>query len=290
MRQTKTITIVGYGSQGRSWALNLRDSGYVVDILLPAASASHNRAAADGFSSSCIEDQSWYGDLFAILIPDQSHRQFFTDHGDKIPEQATVVFAHGYSTVTGLECRQRRILVSPKIIGPLLRQRYANGESLSIAIGVEDEHLVLDWQLARELALDLGGEQVRIILSDFYEETLTNLFVEQTLLVGGLAGLVNSVYGLLVKNGINPDLAHAECFDEISYMADMIRQYGVNGMLERVSPLARQGALQTISQLFDRRFQRQLVQILNEIGKTTGQQSETHEFPTVPTTLDRPIL
>ena len=32
----QTVAVVGYGNQGRSWALNLRDSGLAVDVFTQA--------------------------------------------------------------------------------------------------------------------------------------------------------------------------------------------------------------------------------------------------------------
>ncbi|MBU2347272.1 MAG: ketol-acid reductoisomerase, partial [Alphaproteobacteria bacterium] len=47
----KRVAMIGYGSQGRTHALNLRDSG-VTDIVvgLKAGSKTRERAKADGFA------------------------------------------------------------------------------------------------------------------------------------------------------------------------------------------------------------------------------------------------
>src|SRR5579863_6053671 len=45
----QSVAVVGYGNQGRSWALNLRDSG-VLPVVCVRADASAEQAAADGFS------------------------------------------------------------------------------------------------------------------------------------------------------------------------------------------------------------------------------------------------
>src|SRR3979490_1213350 len=43
-----SVAVVGYGNQGRSWALNLRDSGFDVSVCV-RADASRDQAVADGF-------------------------------------------------------------------------------------------------------------------------------------------------------------------------------------------------------------------------------------------------
>ena len=44
------ITVVGYGSQGRAHALNLRDSGFDVTVGLRPGGPTEAKAQADGFS------------------------------------------------------------------------------------------------------------------------------------------------------------------------------------------------------------------------------------------------
>ena len=48
------IAVVGYGNQGRSWALNLRDSGLDV-IVCVRADPTRETAVADGFAASALE-------------------------------------------------------------------------------------------------------------------------------------------------------------------------------------------------------------------------------------------
>ena len=45
-----SVAVVGYGNQGRSWALNLRDSGLDVPVCV-RADASRDQAVADGFEA-----------------------------------------------------------------------------------------------------------------------------------------------------------------------------------------------------------------------------------------------
>ena len=45
----RQITILGYGSQGRAHALNLKDSGHDVVIGARAGGGSFSKAEADGF-------------------------------------------------------------------------------------------------------------------------------------------------------------------------------------------------------------------------------------------------
>ena len=51
------ITVVGYGSQGRAHALNLRDSGFDVTVGLRPGGATEAKAQADGFLNTTLEEK-----------------------------------------------------------------------------------------------------------------------------------------------------------------------------------------------------------------------------------------
>jgi ketol-acid reductoisomerase len=65
-----TVAVVGYGNQGRSWALNLRDSGFDVRACV-RADASREQAVADGFEATDIDGAS-DADVICILVPDDA--------------------------------------------------------------------------------------------------------------------------------------------------------------------------------------------------------------------------
>ena len=83
--------VVGYGNQGRPWALNLRDSGVDVTVCV-RADETRERANDDGFATIELDAASDF-DVICILIPD-----------DIIPslpirprDDALVVVASGYT-------------------------------------------------------------------------------------------------------------------------------------------------------------------------------------------------
>ena len=63
-----SVAVVGYGNQGRSWALNLRDSGFDVRACV-RADETRDKAVADGFEPLDLEDAS-EADIVCVLIPD----------------------------------------------------------------------------------------------------------------------------------------------------------------------------------------------------------------------------
>ena len=67
----KQIGIVGYGSQGRAQALNLRDSGFP-PIIGVREGKSFDRATLDGFSPLPVADVSKRSDIVIVLTPDET--------------------------------------------------------------------------------------------------------------------------------------------------------------------------------------------------------------------------
>jgi ketol-acid reductoisomerase len=53
MLRGQRVAVVGYGNQGRSWALNLRDSGLAVEVFTQA-DASREQAKTEGFTAHDI--------------------------------------------------------------------------------------------------------------------------------------------------------------------------------------------------------------------------------------------
>ena len=70
--KSKKVVIVGYGSQGRAHALNLKDSGATdVAIALKEGSATRQKAEADGFKVMNVADAAKWADLLMMATPDE---------------------------------------------------------------------------------------------------------------------------------------------------------------------------------------------------------------------------
>ena len=69
--KTKTIAIIGFGSQGYGQSTNLKDSGCDVILGLRTGGKSEQKAAEYGFRTMSIEDAVKFADIVQILIPDE---------------------------------------------------------------------------------------------------------------------------------------------------------------------------------------------------------------------------
>src|SRR5579864_5290026 len=64
----RRVAVVGYGNQGRSWALNLRDSGLDVTVCV-RADETRQTAREDGFDTRDVESAD-EADVVCLLVPD----------------------------------------------------------------------------------------------------------------------------------------------------------------------------------------------------------------------------
>ena len=68
----KTLSILGYGSQGHAHAQNLRDSGLDVLVAELPGTPNYEQAVADGFEPVSAAEATKRGDMITILLPDGS--------------------------------------------------------------------------------------------------------------------------------------------------------------------------------------------------------------------------
>ena len=67
----KTVAVIGYGSQGRAQALNMKDSGVNVVVGLRPGK-SWKQAEADGLKVMTIIEAAKTGDVVIMLVPDMA--------------------------------------------------------------------------------------------------------------------------------------------------------------------------------------------------------------------------
>ncbi|MBT5124256.1 MAG: ketol-acid reductoisomerase, partial [Planctomycetaceae bacterium] len=75
----KTISILGYGSQGHAQAQNLRESGCNVVVGQRPGSANYDLAVSHGFEPVSLAEATQAGDLINILLPDEVQGDIFRD-------------------------------------------------------------------------------------------------------------------------------------------------------------------------------------------------------------------
>lgn len=69
--KSKKVAIIGYGSQGRAHAMNLKDSGCTeIAVALREGSTTALKAEADGFKVMNVADAAAWADLMMMATPD----------------------------------------------------------------------------------------------------------------------------------------------------------------------------------------------------------------------------
>jgi ketol-acid reductoisomerase len=246
----KRVAVIGYGSQGRTHALNLRDSG-VSDILvgLKSGSATRETARADGFEVRTAGEAADGADVVAVMVSDEAHRDLWRDElAPAMKPGAALVFAHGLSVRFGLvEPRPDLdvILASPKGIGPRIRELYEAGEGVFCLFGVHQNATGGAHALGLSYAAALGCGRKGILETTFAAECESDLFGEQVVLCGGTVELVDAAFMKLVEAGYPPEVAWFECFYELKLVVDLMHRLGPAGAFARISNTAEYGAYLT---------------------------------------------
>ncbi|MEW5995895.1 MAG: ketol-acid reductoisomerase, partial [Candidatus Zixiibacteriota bacterium] len=88
---------------------------------------------------------------------------------------------------------------------------------------------------------------------------------EQAVLCGGLAALIKNGFELLVNQGISPEHAWLEVAYQLDLIVELIKQFGLEGMLRRISTAARFGSVEAGPTIFDGSARKKMERVLAEI-------------------------
>ena len=267
------ITIVGYGSQGRAHALNLRDSGFDVTVGLRPGGPTELKAKADGFTVKTPAEAVKDADIVAVLTPDMVQPQLYGEVIEpNMAKGACLLFAHGFNVHYGqISPREDLdvVLVAPKGPGALVRREYEIGRGVPSVYAVHQDTSGKAEQLALTYCAGIGGARQNAIKTSFKEETETDLFGEQAVLCGGATKLVQAGWETLVEAGYQPEVAYYECLHELKLIVDLFYEGGVTRMHEFISETAQYGALTRGNYVVDDNTRAQMRKVLTEIQDGT---------------------
>ncbi|HTA65700.1 MAG TPA: ketol-acid reductoisomerase, partial [Xanthomonadaceae bacterium] len=263
------IAIVGYGSQGRAHALNLRDSGFDVTVGLRPGGPTEFGAWADGFAVKTPAQAVADADLVAVLVPDMVQKKLYDEVlAEHLKSGACLLFAHGLNIHYGLVAPRADldvILVAPKGPGALVRREYEIGRGVPCIWAVHQDRSGRAEALALAYAAGLGGARANLIRTTFKEETETDLFGEQAVLCGGVTSLVQAGFETLTEAGYQPEIAYYEVLHELKLIVDLFYEGGITRMLEFVSETAQYGDYVSGPRVIDAGTKQRMKEILSEI-------------------------
>lgn len=266
------VTVLGYGSQGRAHALNLKDSGFNVVVGLRKSGASWANAKADGLTVQEPNDAVKGAAIVMFLTPDMVQKALYQTVVDDIDPGALLLFAHGFAVHYGqVEPRADLdvALIAPKGPGGLVRRQYEEGHGVPCLVAVHQDATGNALQKALAYSAGIGGARAGVIQTTFAEETETDLFGEQAVLCGGATELIVAGFETLCEAGYQPEVAYYEVMHELKLIVDLLHEGGLAKMHKFISDTAAWGDMVSGPRVVDESSRSAMKAVLTDIQDGT---------------------
>lgn len=262
----KELIIIGFGNQAKAWAQNLRDSNYKIKIFLRENSKSIDLVKTMGFELADLNDIS-KAKKIAILTPDDTHEKILNTLSSSLKDNITIIYAHGFS-LTYDKVHEKfknfnHVLLAPKAIASELRFQFECKGGLG---GVYSFEFIENENIKNEI-LSLGNDLGLNILheSTSEQETIADLFSEQSLLCSTLPYSALKSFNKLIQNGIDPEVAYFECWYELKLIVDTLVKIGPYQFFKLISPNALLGSEVGKNLFYDMDYDKKLDDMLKHI-------------------------
>jgi ketol-acid reductoisomerase len=243
----RTLAVIGYGNQGRSQALNLRDSGVQV-VIGNLRDAYHAAAEADGFEVLPIEAASARADAVMLLVPDEVMPAVYAEKvAPGLRAGDLVCFASGYNVAFDLIAPAPEldvVLVAPRMIGAGVRDGYLAGRGFPCFVGVHQDASGQARRRMLAICRGIGATRGGCIEMTMKDEATLDLFTEQGF--GPAWGRVlMSAVELLVDAGFPPEAVLVELYlsGELAYSLEKIRELGMFEQMDLHSQTSQYGSI-----------------------------------------------
>lgn len=267
--KSKTVAVIGYGSQGHAHAQNMRDSGVNVIIGLYEGSKSAVTAKADGFEVYTTSEAVKKADFVMFLINDEKQAAVYKkDIAPYLTAGMTLAFAHGFNIHYGQIIVPKDVnvvMIAPKGPGHTVRSQYTASQGVPCLVAVENDATGDAHDLALSYAYAIGGARAGILDTTFREETETDLFGEQAVLCGGVCALMKAGFETLVEAGYKPENAYFECIHEMKLIVDLIFKKGFSFMRYSISDTAEYGDYTVGPRVITEETKKEMKKVLEEI-------------------------
>jgi ketol-acid reductoisomerase len=265
----ETIAVVGYGNQGRSQALNLRDSGLRV-VVGNIGDAARARAVAEGFDAMDVAEAARRADIVMLLVPDEVMPEVYRrDVAPGLRSGACVSFASGYNVAFELIVPAPDldvVLVAPRMIGPGVRDRYVEGKGFPSFVAVHRDATGRAKVRMLALAKGIGSTRAGCLELSMAQEAHLDLFTEQGF--GPAFGLaLRQSIELLVEQGYPPEAVLMELYmsGELAYTAQRFVDTGLIAQMDFHSHTSQYGSMTRSARLMDLDLRPRLLAALDDI-------------------------
>ncbi|TET87748.1 MAG: ketol-acid reductoisomerase [Sulfurovum sp.] len=267
--KSKTVAMIGFGSQGHAHAENLRDSGVNVVIGLRKDGLSWDKAVAKNFEVLTVSEATAKADVVMILLPDENQAEIYAEEiAPNLKDGATIAFGHGFNIHYGRIHPAANInvtMIAPKAPGHTVRSEFVRGGGIPDLIAIGQDPSGTTKELALSYASAIGGGRTAIIETTFKDETETDLFGEQAVLCGGATALVQAGFETLTEAGYAPELAYFECLHELKLIVDLMFEGGIADMRYSISNTAEYGDYVSGKRVINAESKQAMKDILTEI-------------------------
>jgi ketol-acid reductoisomerase len=264
-----TVAVLGYGSQGRAQALNMRDSGVNVVLGLREGGNSWKKAKDEGWEPITHLEAAQKADIVLMLMPDMAQPIVWGEEVSlAMSENKALQFAHGFNIHFGEITPPSNIdviMVAPKSPGPELRRQYEAGFGVPSLVAVHQDASGKALEKALAIAKAIGSGRAGVIETTYKNETESDLFGEQAVLCGGADQLIRRGFKVLTEAGYPPELAYFEVCNELKLIVDLIYKSGIGGMYRAVSDTAKWGGLTIGPKIIDDHVEKNMRKALKAV-------------------------
>src|ERR1700689_3382552 len=265
----KRVAVLGYGSQGRAHALNLRDSKINTVVGLGRGGPSWKQAEQDGWALVGPSEATEGADVIVMLAPDMAQPALYINEVvPNLKDGAMILFSHGFNIHYGQITPSKTVdvtMIAPKGPGALVRRTYEDGRGVPCLLAIHQDASGHAFDRTLAYAHAIGGTRPGVIPTTFAEETDGDLFGEEAGLCGGALALIQAGWETLVDAGYQPESAYFECLHELKLIVDLIYEGGIAEMHKFVSETAKYGDLTRGNRVIDDHVRQNMKKILEEI-------------------------
>lgn len=247
------IAIIGYGPQGHSQSLNLRDNGINVIIGQRKGGKGWNDALKDGWVEgttlfSNIEEAIKKATVVQYLLSDAGQKEQWPVVKKNLRKGQALYFSHGFaicfkdqtSVVPPKDVDV--ILVAPKGAGRTVRSNFLAGSGINSSYAIFQDATGRAHERCVALGIAIGSGY--LFPTTFEKEVLSDLTGERGVLMGAIAGVMKAQYDVLRAMGHSPSEAFNETVEEATQsLYPLIGKNGMDWMFASCSTTAQRGAL-----------------------------------------------
>jgi ketol-acid reductoisomerase len=276
---SETVSVLGYGVQGRGQSLNMKDNGVKVIVGQREKTRSWDLAVQDGWVPGQtlfpLEEAARRGTIVQYLLSDAGQKEFWPKLKPLMTKGKALYFSHGFSIVysdqTGVVPPGDIdvILCAPKGSGTTVRRLFLEGKGINASFAIHQDATGKARERALALGIAIGSGY--LFETTFQKEVFSDLTGERGVLMGAIYGLWLAQYEVLREHGHSPSEAFNETVEEATQsLYPLIAENGMDWMYANCSTTAQRGALDWF-----KRFRDAAKPVFEELYRKVAEGDET---------------